>query len=176
MNTRTVLPLTLFLCIQALCTLMFVSDIAISVLDLPVPPMRWETHEMIEIAAIVGLTIGMVLGWLALRRAMRDAREMQAHLRRAQGAFHDLMAERFVEWGLTPAERDVALFAIKGLNTAEIAAVRGTSEGTIKSQSNAIYRKAGVGGRAQLLGLLIDDLTGDTPVPVPAPEPVRAAG
>ena len=176
MSRRTVLTLTLFMTIQALCTLLFISDIAISVLGLPVPQMRWETHEMIEIAAIVGLIIGMVLGGLALRRAMIDAREVREHLRRAQGAFHDLMAERFTEWGLTPAERDVALFAIKGLNTAEIAAVRGTSEGTIKSQSNAIYRKAGVGGRAQLLGLLIDDLTGDTPVPSVAPDAARAAG
>jgi DNA-binding CsgD family transcriptional regulator len=79
-------------------------------------------------------------------------------LRRASSAFMQLLAERMAEWGLTPAERDVALFAIKGMSTAEIAALRSTSEGTIKAQTNAIYRKAGVTGRAQLISLFIDDL------------------
>lgn len=176
MSKGTVVVLILFLAVQSVCTLLFVSDIAISVLGLPVPPMRWETHEMMEMAAILGLIIGQVLGGLALRRSLADARAAKAHLRRAQSAFHDLMDERFGAWGLTPAERDVALFAIKGLNTAEIAEMRGTSEGTVKSQSNAIYRKAGVTGRAQLLGLLIDDLTGEIPAPAAAPAEVRAAG
>ena len=59
---------------------------------------------------------------------------------------------------LTPAERDVAMFSIKGLSTAEIASLRKTSEGTVKAQTNAIYRKAGVAGRSQLLSLFVDDL------------------
>jgi len=39
-----------------------------------------------------------------------------------------------------------------------MARLRDSSEGTIKAQSNAIYRKAGVSGRAQLLSLFIEDL------------------
>lgn len=73
----------------------------------------------------------------------------------------DLLDERFSEWGLTKAEADVALFAIKGLSTAEIAGLRQTSEGTVKAQTNAIYRKAGVSGRSQLLSLFIEDLMRD---------------
>jgi DNA-binding CsgD family transcriptional regulator len=73
----------------------------------------------------------------------------------------ELLADRFADWGLTPAERDVALFAIKGMSTAEIAALRNTSEGTVKAQTNAIYRKAGVTGRPQLLSLFIEDLMGE---------------
>jgi DNA-binding CsgD family transcriptional regulator len=73
----------------------------------------------------------------------------------------DLLEERFGEWALTPPERDVALFAIKGMSTAEIAMLRMTSEGTVKAQTNAIYRKAGVSGRPQLLSLFIDDLMRD---------------
>ena len=70
----------------------------------------------------------------------------------------ELLEDSFAEWGLTPAERDVALFAIKGLSTQEIATLRQTSEGTVKAQTNAIYRKAGVAGRPQLLSLFIEDL------------------
>jgi len=73
----------------------------------------------------------------------------------------DLVEDRFGEWGFTPAERDVALFALKGFSIAEIAALRDTSEGTVKAQTNAIYRKAGVSGRPQFLSLFVEDLMGD---------------
>ena len=86
-----------------------------------------------------------------------------------------LLAERFDEWGLTPAERDVALFAIKGLSTSEIAGLRGTSEGTIKAQTNAIYRKAGVTGRPQLLSLFIEELMRDDGIVRKAAQPPDAA-
>ncbi|MCB1371179.1 MAG: helix-turn-helix transcriptional regulator [Rhodobacteraceae bacterium] len=83
---------------------------------------------------------------------------MRGSLQAASGAFLDLMEGNFAKWGLTPSERDVALLSIKGLSIAEIAALRATREGTVKAQSAAIYRKAGVNGRAQLLGLFVEDL------------------
>ena len=115
-------------------------------------------RELLEISAALGLIAGAVLGGLAMRRAVKDRNHAQERLRRASGAFLDLLQERFVEWRLTPAEKDVALFAIKGMSTAEIAVLRSTSEGTVKAQTNAIYRKAGVTGRPQLLSLFIDDM------------------
>lgn len=161
------------LLVQAVCTVFFVSDIVASVLGLRATPISWQTRELLEIGAALGLVLGLVLGALALIRARRAASDAQTRLRRAQGAFQDLLDERFATWALTPAERDVALFAIKGMNTNEIANLRGTSEGTVKAQTNAIYRKAGVSGRPQLLGLLLDDLTGA--VAAPAPEQRRTA-
>jgi DNA-binding CsgD family transcriptional regulator len=88
----------------------------------------------------------------------RRRQKAESDLRLASGAFMAVLEERFAAWGLTPAERDVALFAIKGVSPSEIAALRNTSEGTVKAQSTAIYRKAGVNSRAQLLSLFIDDL------------------
>jgi DNA-binding CsgD family transcriptional regulator len=105
-----------------------------------------------------------------LRQALIERNRAEARLRRASGAFMDLLQERFETWGLTPSERDVALFAIKGMSTAEIAVLRSTSEGTVKAQTNAIYRKAGVTGRPQLLSLFIDDLIEDTGTIRPASE------
>lgn len=156
--------LTIFV-IQAVCAFFFVSDILASVLGVETTPVSWETRELMEIGASIGLVLGVVVGGLMLHRALRDRthalrdrNEAEERLRRASGAFMDLLHERFAEWGLTPSERDVALFAIKGLSTAEIAGLRATSEGTVKAQTNAIYRKAGVSGRPQLLSLFIDDL------------------
>lgn len=150
--------LVLIFAVQVICAFFFVSDILSSVLGLRSTPVSWEMRELMEIGASVGLILGLLFGALALRKSFKDRRAAEEKLRRASTAFLDLMQERFLEWGLTPAERDVALFAIKGMTTAEIAGLRNTSEGTVKAQTNAIYRKAGVSGRPQLLSLFIEDL------------------
>jgi DNA-binding CsgD family transcriptional regulator len=98
-----------------------------------------------------------------LARVIRRNREVEGRLRQVSRAFGTLLEERFRDWGLTPSERDVAWFTIKGLTIAEIARLRQTSEGTVKAQSNAIYRKAGVSSRTQLLSLFIEDLMEDAP-------------
>jgi len=54
--------------------------------------------------------------------------------------------------------------------------LRSTSEGTVKAQTNAIYRKAGVTGRPQLLSLFIEDLMAGPVGPVkPASADLREA-
>lgn len=174
MNRRGFIALLLI--VQVFCAVFFIQDIVASVLGLRAAPISWQLREMMELGAALGLILGAVLGAVALRRALRERNLAQERLRRAQGAFMDLLAERFADWGLTPAEQDVALFAIKGLATAEIAVLRATSEGTVKAQTNAIYRKAGVTGRPQLLSLFIEDMIADPVAPVEQPVLVRAAG
>ena len=171
---KRTLPFVAILVVQALCAFFFVSDILSSFIGLQTAPISWEMRELLEIFAAFGLILGVMLGALQLRRALRERHKAEEQLRRASGAFMDLLKERFEEWGLTPSERDVALFAIKGMSTAEIATLRSTSEGTVKAQTNAIYRKAGVSGRSQLLSLFIEDLMRDDgavrPMPTPAPQ------
>ncbi|WP_394178258.1 helix-turn-helix transcriptional regulator [Yoonia maritima] len=146
--------------VQVLCAFFFVSQIVASMLGLA--PISWNLYELIELGAALGLLLGVGLGVLLLRKTMARNVHVEGQLRIASGAFMDVVEERFSEWGLTPAERDVALFAIKGLSTQEIADLRTVSEGTIKAQTNAIFRKAGVTGRTQLLSLFIDELMAGT--------------
>jgi DNA-binding CsgD family transcriptional regulator len=148
----------LILMVQVACAGFFLSDIVLTIFGIRSRPIAWQTRELLEIGAGIGLILGVVLGAMALSRTLRRQRLAEEKLRRASGVFMDLLDERFDEWGLTAAERDVALFAIKGMSTAEIATLRTTSEGTVKAQTNAIYRKAGVTGRPQLLSLFIEDL------------------
>ena len=157
---------TVVLLLQAFCALFFVSDILLSVLGIYARPISWATREYLEIGAALGLILGLILGAIAFVKTMRERSHAQEKLRRASSAFMDLLAERFDDWGLTSAERDVALFAIKGMSIQEIALLRATSEGTVKAQTNAIYRKAGVTGRPQLLSVFIEDMI-DTKAPVP---------
>lgn len=159
MNNRIVLALVLL--VQVLCAGFFVAQILISVLGLPIGPFSWTFHELVELGAAFGLLLGVGLGAIALRSARARSEKAEQALRRARSAFRDVLDERFSDWDLTPAERDVALFAIKGFSTQDIAGLRGVSDGTIKAQTNAIYRKAGVTGRPQLLSLFIDELVED---------------
>ena len=144
--------------VQVACAWFFVSDIVLSMLGIYIEPISWESREVMELGAAAGLLLGVGLGAALLWHALRETHLMREKLRRASGAFAEVLTERFTEWGLTAAERDIAMFALKGLNTAEISALRATSEGTVKAQTAAIYRKAGVNGRGQLLSLFIEDL------------------
>jgi DNA-binding CsgD family transcriptional regulator len=160
MRDRHVILLALV--IQGACAFFFISDILSAYIGFRSAPISWELREVIEIGAALGLLLGFVLGAVALSRSRRRQKHAEERLRIASAAFKDVVDDAFSEWSLTPAERDVALFCVKGLTTQEIAALRSTSEGTVKAQTNAIYRKAGVSGRSQLLSLFIEDLMHDS--------------
>lgn len=149
--------------LQGLCALFFVTEIVLTVIGARTVPISWHIRELLELGAVVGLVLGVILGGVALQQAVRARKDAEASLRGVQIAFRDHMEATFTQWALTPAERDVALFTIKGLSIQEIAALRNTSEGTVKAQSNAIYRKSGVSGRAQLLSLFLDTLLAEDP-------------
>ncbi|MGJ8570226.1 MAG: helix-turn-helix transcriptional regulator [Hoeflea sp.] len=150
--------LWIFVAIQVLCAGAFVASLAMSILGLQRSGTSWQLREALEISASMGLVIGSVLGMRSVLVARRDQREAEEALRSASGAFASVVNEKFERWKLTKAEFEVAWLVIKGFSTRETAELRGTSEGTIKSQCNAIYRKVGVTGRAQLLSLIVEDL------------------
>ena len=155
---RRLWPILAIFAVQAVCAIFFVSDILFTLIGVRAHPIAWQTREVLELGAAVGLILGIVLGGVALARTRRMHAEAEARLTAASAAFMVLLEERFTAWGLTPAERDVALFALKGFSTGEIAGMRATSEGTVKAQTNSIYRKAGVSGRPQLLSLFLEEL------------------
>lgn len=150
--------LWLLVVVQVVCAGVFVVDLFLSVSGLRQSVPDWRLREALEIAASLGLILGTALGLRAIFQARAAQASAERALRVASGEFVRVVDERMSEWGLTPAERDVAWFSIKGFSTSEMAGLRGTSEGTIKAQCNRIYSKAGVHGRAQLLSTLVEDL------------------
>ncbi|MBL4807039.1 MAG: helix-turn-helix transcriptional regulator [Rhodobacteraceae bacterium] len=157
--------------IQLLSLILFVGEylvVTIGIIDLRI---SWEVHETVEIMAMIGLTTGLVLGTSLIRNLLRRNSRIEEQLRVASGDFHALLHEEFKRWRLSRSEKDVAYFAVKGLSNSEISALRGTSEGTIKAQLNAVYKKSGLESRAQLLGYFIEELmatdAGDSAMPTP---------
>lgn len=168
MRDRIAVFILLFL--QVLCAAFLSGGTILTLLGVSHRPIDWELRELLEVGALLGLVFGAFLSVIVLTRILKRQKRAEDQLRQVSGAFMELMQTRFRDWGLTSAERDVALFAIKGLSTQEIASLRGTAEGTVKAQTNAIYRKSGVNGRPQLLSLFIEDLMDDGMLPAPAAE------
>ncbi len=144
--------------VQAVLSALFVGLFVLDISGIYALAVDWKLREILQVLTVVALILGTVLGLLLLHGFVRQRRESEARLHAAANAFNALMWQRFGEWGLTPAEADVAMFAVKGFSNQEIAELRGKSIGTIKAQSNSVFRKAGVSGRAQLVGLLIEDI------------------
>jgi DNA-binding CsgD family transcriptional regulator len=95
----------------------------------------------------------------------RDLHVARAEAERWRSEAHELLAglgaavsEQFDRWALTAAEQEVGLLLLKGLSHKEVADVRSTSERTVRQQALAIYRKAGLGGRAELAAFFFEDL------------------
>ena len=83
---------------------------------------------------------------------------MESGLRAARGEMADLIDAFFTDWGLTPSEREVALYILKGFDNSAIAKLRGAAQGTVRAQTAKIYAKAGVASRAELISLFMEEL------------------
>ena len=76
-------------------------------------------------------------------------------------ALDDLAAaiqDQFDAWSLTPAEVDIAGLLLKGVSLRDVAALRRTSEATIRQQAQSIYRKSGLAGRRELAAYFLESL------------------
>lgn len=115
-------------------------------------------HIGIEAVIAVALLAGVFIGAAHVRRLLAEAQRREQALAVAKGALADHIAARFADWGLTASESDVALFALKGCDAAEIASLRGAAPGTVRAQLSQVYAKAGVTSQAGLVSLFIEDL------------------
>ncbi len=128
--------------------------------------------EALEVLPLVFSCVGVVLLFRIAARQREDQLVLIRDLEvaRVQGqrwrseartlltGLGDAIEAQFTRWNLTDAEREVALLLLKGLSLREVAAIRATSERTIRAQAQALYAKAGVTGRAALSAFFLEDL------------------
>jgi DNA-binding CsgD family transcriptional regulator len=129
-------------------------------------------HLVAELGVFAFAATGMAAMLRDWSRARRLAGELRADVLSARGdaerwrreaqehvaGLSALIDQQFDAWGLSAAERGVALLLLKGLSHKEVAAARGTSERTAREQALSVYRKAGLAGRAELAAFFLEDL------------------
>jgi tripartite-type tricarboxylate transporter receptor subunit TctC/DNA-binding CsgD family transcriptional regulator len=133
----------------------------------------WLLHNAYWLALLAAVAVMITAGFMLRQRRAARQREkelagrvlpgpesVQPDSARTQAMlpeFSDQIDRKFGEWGLTAAERDVALLILKGLRHKEIADLRGTSERTVRQQATMMYKKAGISGRTDLAAFFLFD-------------------
>jgi len=149
--------------------------------------------QSFELVIFVSALSGIAFHWWQLAGARRRSARLDVELAEARAEAHRWSEDarrwsaeaqsqllglgvaidrQFERWGLTPAEREVALLQLKGLRHRDIAALRNTSERTVRQQALAIYRKSGLDGRNDLAAFFLEDLL----LPAGTSSDVRASG
>ena len=156
--------------IQGICLVGFGADLLLEFPD----PRIWrdlstrDLHHLIsECLMLALLAIGFGLATVVLRGLHRERGALRDTLRSLRGDFDRILNERFDQWALTPAQRDVALLTLRGLRLSEIAQHRGSAEGTIKAHLGAVFRAAGVRTRSELVGVFMEEFLDFSAAPQP---------
>lgn len=136
------------------------------------PTTLLSAHVLFELA-FIALCLGGVAwvwhGWLGARAELAGSRQAlrdrEAERDRWRDETQRLLAglgaaieAQFERWGLTPAEKEVALLLLKGLGHKDAANVLGRSERTVRQHAISVYRKSGLAGRAELAAFFLEDL------------------
>lgn len=93
--------------------------------------------------------------------ARSDAEKIRAQLNQTQSEAAGHINESFSNWGLTPAEAEIAWMLLKGLSFKEMADAREKSERTVRQQAGAIYAKSGLNNRSDLAAFFLEDFFAD---------------
>lgn len=136
-------------------------------------PGSWVSVHVVVETGLIGLSLGLSLylwrGWLRTSRSLertREALEVRAEerdrwrrsARKVLEGLGEAIDEQFEAWGLTPAEKEVALLLVKGHSHRRIARLTDRGERTARQHASSVYAKAGLSGRAELAAFFLEDL------------------
>ena len=136
------------------------------------PDRLLSLHVILEVALVsvsLGFAIYLWRSWWRAERSLGELRrrleskqaERNAWRESARSALKGLgqaIDGQFAAWDLTPAEREVALLLLKGYSHKHIARLTDRSDRTVRQHAGAVYRKAGLSGRAELAAFFLEDL------------------
>lgn len=160
--SSTPVSLLLLIVVQVICAIFFATDVVTDFIADGLPS-TGEYHLIIETLATVSLCAAILLEVRYFLYLLRRKAHLEKSASVAKMAVFEIIENHFDAWQLTPSERDIAMFLVKGFTIPEIAEMRGNAEGTIKSHLNAIYRKSGSHSRGDLLSSIIDSLIEERP-------------
>lgn len=136
--------------VQALFAAFFLWDLLQEAGPLGILALR-DFHVVAEAVSALCLLAAVLFETRYLMALLRRKAHLERQVPLAAGAFHDIIQDHFARWGLTPAEQDVTRFTIKGMPITEIAALRGSAEGTVNPTSTEHIARQAWPGAARFL-------------------------
>jgi len=116
----------------------------------PYPHIR---NEVLMIAFAI-FAIGFITA-VRHKVGVKRSGEALAPLRTNDDHRFDRFAERY---RLSPTEKEITLYLLKGLSHREIADLRNTREHTVRQQAQGVYAKTDVHSKAELSALFFEDM------------------
>lgn len=146
-------------------------------IDLYTDLVHGATLQHVAKEALVVLLSMAAMAWLlaGMRKQAREMERLKQDFQRMKDGQHgqseqasdyvlagrrqlrEAVSRQLNDWKLTQSEKEVAWMLLKGLSLKEIAAVRETTEKTVRQQASAIYKKAGVSGRHVFSAWFMED-------------------
>jgi DNA-binding CsgD family transcriptional regulator len=129
-------------------------------------------HVVLELLMMLAAAAGAFYFWRWLRVARQVERDLAQDLKKAnaetvhwQEETRDLLSnlrkvidKQFIQWEFSPTDRAIAFYLLNGLSLKEIAELRGSTDKSVKQQAYLLYRKAGIGGRAEISAFFLGGL------------------
>ena len=160
--------------ILLLLGLVFLLVVVGGVIDLILdqPATLWSLHVGFEVLLVVvslGAAGYLGFGWYRSQALLARTSQESVRIEQERAAWEQessallrglgsAVSSRFDDWKLTPTERRVALQLLKGASHKRIARETQTSERTVRQHSVSVYKKSGLGGRAELAGFFLEPL------------------
>ena len=147
--------------IMALSALFFFQDVANDIREHIITDTAYSfgsaLHLFFEILATIGLTLGLIEILTYIKELQKSDEKHELQLKHLTEDFDALVHKRFNKWDLTDAEKDIALFMLRGLSNSEIADLRKVAVGTVRVQSHRVLQKAGASSRTELMSIFMEE-------------------
>ena len=147
--------------IMALSALFFFQDVANDIREHIATDTAYSfgsaLHLFFEILATIGLTLALIEILTYIKALQKSDEKHELQLKHLTEDFDALVHKRFNKWGLTDAEKDIALFMLRGLSNSEISDLRKVAVGTIRVQSHRVLQKAGASSRTELMSIFMEE-------------------
>jgi len=149
----------ILLVLQLIIATLFVADLFSSLIAFGDPFITWENRERLHGLVALNLLVSPFVLWIQYCKLTTETHQIDKDLLSETDPTMRSINQEFGKWGLTPSECRVATYVLKGMSNAEIAALNGTKEGTVKAQCNALFRKSNTKNRSQFNSYFFEVLT-----------------
>lgn len=125
--------------------------------------------EILILGMLASVLIFVTISWLKTKQSLSELSISLANVKKEYSSYKadtkclsEGISERIdaqlESWGLSKSEKEIVLLMLKGLSHKDIAALRSTSEATVRQQAATVYKKSSLTNRNELIAFFLEDM------------------